>query len=69
MRENDQDRFFYEWQRHEAEQLARLDNPSRQDALRTAQERHEARWDAWGNAFLGAVFGIALALVLIDQLS
>lgn len=69
MRDNDQDRFFHEWQRHEAEQLARLDNPSREDALRTAQERHEARSDAWGNIFLGAVFGIALALVLIDQLS
>jgi type VI protein secretion system component VasF len=69
MRENDQDRFFYEWQRHEAEQLARLDNPSREDAIRTAQERREARADAWGNTFIGAVFGVALAVVLVSYLS
>lgn len=69
MRQNDEDRFFYEWQRHEAEQLARLDNPSREDALRTAQERREARLNAWGNIFLGALIGTALAIVLVGQLS
>ena len=62
MRDNDQDRFFYEWQRHEQEQLSRLINPSREDAEQIKREKRDKRNNDMGNILLGCAFGIGICV-------
>jgi hypothetical protein len=64
MRDNDEDRFFHEWQRHEKEQLDRA-TYSQCDHAKPDRE-----WlNTLGNIAIGIVLGIALALIIVQELT